>query len=110
MNDAIARHIAECDPRYVGTTPDGMIVLEEDGGRRHLTATAYVAEAEPGDDEVFYATVDVFLTHVRHTGTTPTGEVVDVLLDLRQLFTAREHAHREFGRLMRRLASTGGGL
>jgi hypothetical protein len=109
MDDAVIGRIASHDPRYVGHTPDGMIVLEEDGGRRRLTPAVYLDEAEPGSDEVFYATVDEFIDSVRHTNTTPTGAVVDVLLDLRHLFAERERAHRELGRLMQRLAFGGEG-
>lgn len=107
MTDDVIGRIASHDPRYVGHTPDGSIVLEDGEGRRTLTPTEFLDEAEPGSDEVFYATVDCFIDDVSRTGTTPTGAVVDVLLDLRQMFTERERAHRAMARLFMSPAAGG---
>lgn len=109
MTDDVIGRIACHDPRYAGHTADGSIVLEDGEGRRTLTPAEYLAEAEPGSDEVFYATVDCFIDDVSRTNTTPSGAVVDVLLDLRQIFAGRERAHRAMARLFASVATGGQG-
>lgn len=102
MDKRVLDRIIACDPRYVGHCADGTIALDDEAlGRIKVTADEYADEHDIGTDETFYATLDLFLDDVRKTNITPTGDVVDALLDLRRLFqTYRTEQHNINRRLL----------
>lgn len=52
-------YIASCDDRYVGHTPDGMIVIEEDKTRSIISQIEYEFLAEPSSDECVFALINI---------------------------------------------------
>jgi hypothetical protein len=85
------------DPRYAGHKADGTVVLRDpdDGTETVLAVDDYLADHEIGLDEVFYATLDVFLSDVKGTTITPTEDVIDAMLDLRRVFQRVSEGHKE---------------
>lgn len=100
---AVIDHIISNDPRYVHHKGDGIFVLRDpdDNTEVVFTTDEYLAEHEIGLDEVFYSTLDVFISDVKGTSITPTGDVVDLLLDLRRVYQRnRENNKASVRRLM----------
>lgn len=89
-------HIIANDPRYAGHKDDDTVVLRDpdDGTEDIVTVDDYLADHEITLDEVFYATLDLFLSDVKGTTITPTGDVVNVLLDLRRVFQRNRENHK----------------
>lgn len=104
MDHEIIGNIASCDPRYHGHTPDGNIVLIEGDEKQIMTPEEFMAEAEPGTDEIFFATINTFISQISSTSITSTSSVVDVLLDLRNLFVKHAEASKSVIKLLLRQA------
>lgn len=101
--------VLSCDPRFVRHTRDGVLLSNEDGSETEMTTEAYLDEHDIGTDEVFYATLDLFLSDVKGTTITSTERVVDALLDLRRVFQQyKEEQERAKKQLLHMALAIGG--
>ena len=98
-NTNIKRYIVQCDPGFVGYTDTGdyRLLREDDNGneREVVMAPAEYDEEHPAStDEEFFALLHITMDNISGTQITPTGDMIDVLLDLRSLFVDYKEQHK----------------
>lgn len=79
----VLARIISCDTRYVGHKADEVVVLRDEDGEVEMTHEEYVELHDIAPQEVLFATMDQFMADIKGTNIVPTGDVIDVMLDLR---------------------------
>lgn len=99
-NTNIQRYIVQCDPGFVGYTDTGdyRLLREDDDGKERevvMTPAEYDEEHPTSTDEEFFALVHITMDNISGTQITPTGDMIDVLLDLRSLMIDYKGHHKQ---------------
>jgi hypothetical protein len=97
----IQKYIVQSDPGFIGYATNGDYRLnreDDDGTQREIVMTpAEYAEEHPTTlDEEFYAILHITLSNISSTQITPSSEMVDALLDLRELHIKAAEQQKEF--------------
>jgi hypothetical protein len=95
----IQKYIVKCDPGFIGYTPEGHYRLNrhDDEGTEHEVVMApadYHEEHPTSTDEELFAVIHIMLDNIAKTSITPTGDVVDTLLDIKSLFIKYKDEHK----------------